>query len=101
MPVGEFKQLQDSQSLFESKMEVWTKLDTWNEQVYAWKSVDFKTLDVDEMVKEVSVHFKDVHKMSKRVGPTACPIPSSTCSKSPSRTSKCVPVMNWACGPDG
>ena len=56
-------------------MEMWTKLDTWNESVYTWKSVDFKTLDVEEMVKEVSVHFKDVHKMSKRVGPDGMPDP--------------------------
>ena len=65
MEPAAFKEFNEAQSTFEGKMEIWTKLDTWNEQVYSWKSIDFKQLDVDEMVKEVQIQFKDVLKMSK------------------------------------
>ena len=73
VPVHEFKQLKDTTSQFELKEEMWGKLDAWNESVYSWKSVEFKELDVEEMVKEVGGHYKDVHKMSKRPGPSGAP----------------------------
>ena len=56
-------------------MEIWTKLDTWNEQVYAWKSEDFRALEVEEMVKEVQIMFKDALKMSKKPGADGMPDP--------------------------
>ena len=79
--VYEFKQLRDTTSQFELKQDVWTKLDTWNEGVYNWKSVEFKQLDVEEMIKEVGVHYKDVHKMSKRPGPNGLADPVITMFK--------------------
>ena len=72
---NDFKQLKDTTAQYELKMEVWTKLDTWNESQYTWKSSDFKALDVEEMAKEVGQHYKDVHKMSKRPGPNGMPDP--------------------------
>ena len=65
----EFKQLRDTTSQYELKLEMWTKLDNWNESLYGWRSADFKTLEVEEMIKEVAIHYKDVHKMAKRPGP--------------------------------
>jgi len=70
---NDFKELKNAQAMFDQKMEIWTKLDTWNEQVYSWKSADFRQLEVEDMVKEVQVHFKDVLKMSKKPGAMACP----------------------------
>jgi dynein heavy chain len=78
---NDFKELKTCQALFEQKMEIWTKLDTWNEQVYSWKSEDFRQLEVEEMVKEVQVMFKDALKMSKRPGSDGMPDPIVTMFK--------------------
>ena len=72
---NDFKQHKDTMAAYELKIEVWTKLDTWNESQYLWKSSDFKALDVEAMAKEVGQHYKDVHKMSKRPGPNGMPDP--------------------------
>ena len=69
MQTREFTQLRDTISQYELKREMWQKLDTWNESQYQWKSQEFKSLNVEGMVKEVGTYFKDVHKMSKRAGP--------------------------------
>jgi dynein heavy chain len=63
----EFTQLRDTISQYELKHEIWTKLNTWNEQQFQWKSEPFHELDVEELVKEVQQYFKDVHKMTKRL----------------------------------
>ena len=54
-------------------MRIARRLDDWNQSVYDWKSAEFKTLDVEEMIKQVNVHYKDVIKMSKRPGPNGQP----------------------------
>jgi dynein heavy chain len=81
VPVYEFKQLKDTTSQFELKQEMWSKLDSWNESVYNWKSAEFKELDVEEMIKECGLVYKDVHKMSKRPGPNGQPDPVVTMFK--------------------
>jgi dynein heavy chain len=78
---NDFKELKNAQATFDQKMEIWTKLDTWNEQIYSWKSADFRQLEVEEMVKEVQVHFKDVLKMSKKPGADGMPDPVVTMFK--------------------
>jgi len=67
IPPHEFTQLRDTISQYELKHEIWTKLHTWNEAQFAWKSESFHELDVEDMVKEVMQYYKDVHKMSKRL----------------------------------
>ena len=53
VPVSEFRELDDTAAQFDANMEKWTKLDVWNESVYNWKAADFRTLDVEELIKEV------------------------------------------------
>lgn len=67
MQSREFTQLRDTVTQYELKLEMWQKLDTWNESQYEWKSQDFKTLNVEAIAKEVAQYSKDVQKMSKRL----------------------------------
>jgi dynein heavy chain, axonemal len=80
-PPQEFKQLNDTMGQYELRMELWSKLDTWNEMLYAWKAVDFKALNVEELIKEVAQNYKDAHKLSKRPGPNGLPDPVVTMFK--------------------
>ena len=63
----EFTQLRDTISQYKLKIEIWSKLDTWNKSMKEWKSADFLGLDVEKMVGDVAAYFKDVHKMVKRL----------------------------------
>jgi dynein heavy chain len=75
VPLNQFSHMKEAKVQFDIKHELWNKLDKWNEQVYTWKSVDFRALNVEEMIKEVNASFKDVHKMSKRLGSDGLPDP--------------------------
>eukprot|EP00965_Chrysotila_dentata_P134111 4435224-Pleurochrysis_carterae.AAC.1 len=48
MQAYEFTQLRDTITQYEAKRELWEKLDAFNEAQFAWKTADFKMLDVEE-----------------------------------------------------
>ena len=43
----EFTQLRDTISQYKLKIEIWSKLDTWNKSMKEWKSADFLGLALD------------------------------------------------------
>ena len=80
----EFTQLRDTISQYKLKIEIWSKLDTWNKSMKEWKSADFLGLDVEKMVGDVAAYFKDVHKMVKRLPQVRRP-PMRPPTRQPSR----------------
>jgi len=66
-PPYEYTNLKDAFDTFASTIKLWETVDSWNEKYHSWMTDDFKTLDVEEMNKEVAGFFKDSFSMHKKL----------------------------------
>jgi dynein heavy chain len=65
--VHSYKNLAKTQDTFNQIDTLWKNIDSWNSSFESWRENDFRTLDIEQMNKEVMTHFKDIFSAHKKL----------------------------------